>query len=111
MSAGLSDLFGGDALLGFGGPALSLPIFDGGASRSQLAKSDADCDLAVAGYHQTLVAALPEVTDAVQAAHSLHAQIASATHGRDAARAAPEVADHRHAARPGHQRDPPDRPA
>src|SRR3546814_5121656 len=78
-SAGLSELFSGDALLGFGGPAISLPIFDGGALRSQLAKADADYDLAVAGYNQTLVAALHEVTDAVQAARSLDAQIASAT--------------------------------
>src|SRR3546814_1513363 len=54
-SAGLSELFSGDALLGFGGPAISLPIFDGGALRSQLAKADADYDLAVAGYNQTLV--------------------------------------------------------
>lgn len=46
-SADLSDLFSGDALLGFGGPAISLPIFDGGGLRSQLAKSDADYDLAV----------------------------------------------------------------
>src|SRR3546814_11785706 len=59
-SAGLSELFSGDALLGFGGPAISLPIFDGGALRSQLAKADADYDLAVAGYNQTLVAALHE---------------------------------------------------
>src|SRR3546814_15832663 len=78
-SAGLSELFSGDALLGFGGPAISLPIFDGGALRSQLAKADADYDLAVAGYNQTLVAALHEVTDAVQAARSPDAQIASAT--------------------------------
>src|SRR3546814_12219016 len=83
-SAGLSELFSGDALLGFGGPAISLPIFDGGALRSQLAKADADYDLAVAGYNQTLVAALHEVTDAVQAARSLDAQIASATQARDA---------------------------
>ena len=82
-SAGLSDLFSSDALLGLGGPAISLPIFDGGRLRSQLAPSDADYDLAVASYNQTLVGALHEVTDALQAARSLDAQIASS----DAARA------------------------
>src|SRR5690606_33617533 len=102
-SAGLSDLFSGDALLGFGGPAISLPIFDGGALRSQLAKSDADYDLAVAGYNQTLVAALHEVTDALQAARSLDAQVISATQARDAARAALEIADQRYEAGLGTQ--------
>jgi NodT family efflux transporter outer membrane factor (OMF) lipoprotein len=104
-SAGLSDLFSGDALLGFGGPAISLPIFDGGGLRSQLAKSDADYDLAVAGYNQSLVAALHEVTDAVQAARSLDAQIASATQARDAAQSALQLADTRYQAGIGTQLD------
>ena len=52
------DLFGSKALLAFGGPALSLPIFDGGALRSRLSKSDADYDLAVAAYNASLVGAL-----------------------------------------------------
>ena len=104
-SAGLSELFSGDALLGFGGPAVSLPIFEGGALRSRLAKADADYDLAVANYNQTLVAALHEVTDAVQAARSLDAQIASATQARDAARAALRIADARYEAGLGTQLD------
>src|SRR5690606_963303 len=72
---GLGDLFGSDALLGFGGPALSLPIFDGGGLRSQLAKSNADYDLAVANYDRTLVDALRQVADALQAMRSLDARI------------------------------------
>lgn len=102
-SAGLSDLFSGDALLGFGGPAISLPIFDGGRLRSSLAERDADYDLAVAAYNQTLVAALHEVTDAVQAAHSLDAQIVAATRARDAAREALDIADQRYGAGLGTQ--------
>ena len=102
-SGGLSDLFSGDALLGFGGPAISLPIFDGGGLRSNLAKSDADYDLAVANYNQTLVGALHEVTDTVQAARSLDAQIASATQARDAAQAALELATIRYRAGLGTQ--------
>ncbi len=104
-SSGLSDLFGSDAVLGFGGPAISLPIFDGGALRSQLAGSDADYDLAVAGYNQVLVGALHEVTDAVQAARSLDAQIASATQARDAAQSALALADARYHAGLGTQLD------
>jgi NodT family efflux transporter outer membrane factor (OMF) lipoprotein len=104
-SSGLSDLFGGDAVLGFGGPAISLPIFGGDRLRSHLAKSDADYDLAVAEYNQTLVGALREVTDALQAARSLDAQIATAMHARDAAQAALKLADTRYRAGLGTQLD------
>ncbi len=104
-SSGLSDLFSSKALLGFGGPAISLPIFDGGGLRSNLAKSDAGYDLAVAGYNQTLVDALHEVTDAVQAARSLDRQILSATQARDAADAALALAQTRYKAGLGTQLD------
>lgn len=104
-SSGLSDLFSSDALLGFGGPAISLPIFDGGRLRSTLAKSDADYDLAVAAYNQALVGALHEATDAVQAARSLDAQLDSTTQARDAAQAALELATTRYRAGLGTQLD------
>lgn len=104
-SSGLSDLFSSKALLGFGGPAISLPIFDGGGLRSNLAKSDAGYDFAVAGYNQTLVDALHEVTDAVQAAHSLDQQLLSATQARDAAAAALQLAQTRYKAGLGTQLD------
>jgi NodT family efflux transporter outer membrane factor (OMF) lipoprotein len=88
----LGDLFDSKAVLGFGGPALSLPIFDGGGLRSRLAKSDADYDLAVAGYDRALVGALREVADALQALRSLDAQLADAQRARDAASRAWDVA-------------------
>lgn len=101
----LSDLFSSDALLGFGGPALSLPIFDGQRLRADLARSDAQYDLAVANYNQSLVGALREVADALQAARSLDAQAASATEARDAARRAFELANLRYKAGLGTQLD------
>jgi NodT family efflux transporter outer membrane factor (OMF) lipoprotein len=104
-SAGLSDLFSSDALLGFGGPAISLPIFDGGGLRSQLAKSDADYDLAVAAYNQALVDALHEVADALQALRSLDAQLASSAQARDAAQTAWQLASDRYHAGLGTQLD------
>lgn len=104
-SSGLSDLFSSKALLGFGGPAISLPIFDGGGLRSNLAKSDATYDLAVATYNQTLVEALHEVTDALQAARSLDRQIDSATQARNAAEAALKLAETRYRAGLGTQLD------
>ena len=86
LAAGnLGDLFGSDALLLNGGPALSLPIFEGGRLEQQLRSSDADRDLAVANYNETLVGAIRDVANAVQAARALDAQVASTTVARDAA--------------------------
>lgn len=86
LAAGnLGDLFGSDALLLNGGPALSLPIFEGGRLEQQLRSSDADRDLAVATYNETLVGAIRDVANAVQAARALDAQLASTTVARDAA--------------------------
>ncbi len=86
LAAGnLGDLFGSDALLVNGGPALSLPIFEGGRLRNQLMGSNADYDLAVAGYNQNLLNAIREVADATQGARALDAQIASTRQSRDTA--------------------------
>ncbi|NUO76900.1 MAG: efflux transporter outer membrane subunit, partial [Lysobacter sp.] len=104
-SGGLSDLFSSDALLLQGGPAISMPIFDGGRLRNELAKSDADYDLAVANYNQSLVGALREVADALQAARSLDAQLVSAQQARDAAQAAWQLATARYRGGLGTQLD------
>ncbi|PCK90255.1 efflux transporter outer membrane subunit [Pseudomonas viridiflava] len=45
------------------GPALTLPIFDGGRLRAELGRASAGYDLAVAHYNQTLVTALQSVSD------------------------------------------------
>lgn len=106
LAAGnLSDLFGSDALLGLGGPAISLPIFDGGRLRAGLSQRDADYDLAVAGYNQTLVQSLREVTDALQSARALDAQIDTVTGALESARQAFALADTRYDAGIGNQLD------
>ncbi len=97
-SGGLSDLLSSKALLVQGGPAISLPIFDGGGLRNQLARSDADYDLAVADYNQILVSALQQVADALQSARSLDAQIASAQRAQASAKAAWQLAQIRYRA-------------
>ncbi|MFZ6045499.1 efflux transporter outer membrane subunit [Pseudomonas sp. CR3202] len=56
------------------GPALSLPVFDGGLRRGQLGVAAADYDLAVEAYNQTLVGALQQVADALVRIESLHQQ-------------------------------------
>ena len=101
----LGDLFNSNALVAQGGPAISLPIFDGGRLRSNLASSDAQYDLAVANYNQALVGALREVVDALQGARSLDAQLASTQQARDAAQAALSLATQRYRAGLGTQLD------
>ena len=99
LAAGnLGDLFGSHSLLVNAGPGLTLPILDGGRLRNQLAGSDADYDLAVAGYDQALLGAMREVADAVQSARSLDAQLAAATRARDDARKAFDLASLRYKA-------------
>jgi len=56
------------------GPALSLPLFDGGRRRSNLQARDADYDIAVEQYNQTLVDALHEVVDQLSSFRSMAEQ-------------------------------------
>lgn len=57
------------------GPAVHLPLFDGGALRAQLKGRYAAFDTAVAGYNQTLVNALSEVATDVARVHATDAQL------------------------------------
>lgn len=56
-------------------PAISLPIFDGGALRANLAGKDAARDIAVAQYNQTLVHAINQVAAQVDDLRALTAQV------------------------------------
>lgn len=80
------------------GPSLSLPIFDGGRLRANLAGKDAQYDLAVAQYNQTLVGAVNEVADDVSALQSLHQQIAAQQRAQAAAQQAWDLALQRYKA-------------
>ena len=65
QSLGLSQLFeASDRTLG-GGPALSLPLFNRDALRGALHGRQAQVDLSVAQYNQTLLDAVREVADVV----------------------------------------------
>lgn len=83
LSASVGYLATGGGMLGFltgkkigysAGPALSLPIFDGGRLRAQLGDASAGYDLAVAHYNQTLVDALKSVSDQLIRRQSLTQQ-------------------------------------
>ncbi len=68
------------------GPAVHLPIFDGGALRAQLKGRYADFDYAVAAYNQTLLTALSEVATQVARVRSTDAQLSDAQASSEAAR-------------------------
>lgn len=65
QSLGIGDLFRPDSTMGQIGPAISLPIFDGGRIEGQYRGARADYDEAVATYDKTLTTALREVADAL----------------------------------------------
>ena len=61
QSLGFSKFLQAGSGIASAGGALSLPIFDGGRLRSNLALRDAEYDLAVEAYNQTLVDAVRDV--------------------------------------------------
>lgn len=80
------------------GPALSLPIFDGGRLRANLATRDAQYDLAVSTYNKTLIAAINQVADNLHGLHSLALQIKAQKQALDAARDAWKLSEQRYKA-------------
>ena len=79
-------------------PALSLPIFEGGALRANLAGKDAARDMAVAQYNQTLVRAINQVASQVDDLDSLATQANDAAAARDSADEAYKLAMQRYRA-------------
>lgn len=57
------------------GPAVHLPIFDGGRLRANARSSQAQLDAAVAAYDQAVIGAAQEVLDQVQLLRGLRAQL------------------------------------
>jgi len=64
-------LFNSSSQIGSVGPALSLPIFEGGRLRAQIRGARADYDDAVASYNATLIQALEELADTAASERAL----------------------------------------
>ncbi|GAB3023308.1 efflux transporter outer membrane subunit [Oleiagrimonas citrea] len=73
-------------------PAVSLPIFEGGRLRANLAGRDAARDLAVAQYNKTLIGALDAIADKLDGVKALKQQAAAQQRALDAAREAWKLA-------------------
>jgi NodT family efflux transporter outer membrane factor (OMF) lipoprotein len=78
---GLSQFFNPASIAGSFGPAISLPIFRGGALSANLRGSRADYDEAVASYNDALLHALSEVAQVATSERALTEQL---THARAA---------------------------
>ncbi len=80
------------------GPALHLPLFDGGRLRAQLDARRTDVDAAVDAYNGTLLRALREVADEVTSLRSIERQQQAQAEATAAAEAAYELALQRYQA-------------
>jgi outer membrane protein TolC len=98
QAIGFSKLFdGGSAIVG-GGPALSLPVFNRRELRGALESRQAQYDLSVAEYNQTLIDAMNEVVSAVTNWASLVKQTAEARIAEEAAQNAYSITRDRYRA-------------
>ena len=76
QALGIKDLITSSSLIGQLGPAISLPIFDGGRIEGAYRGARAQYDEAVATYDQTLTTALREVADALANQRELDKELA-----------------------------------
>ena len=77
-SLGLGAFFNHNSQTGVVGPAIRLPIFEGGQLEGQLRGARAEYDAAVAAYDQTLTNALHETADAIAGVKAVSAQLGDA---------------------------------
>jgi NodT family efflux transporter outer membrane factor (OMF) lipoprotein len=96
QSLGLSNLTKAGSEYGSVGPAINLPIFNGGQLRARKRGAEANYAAAVAQYDGTLVHALNEIADATTSRRELTRRLASAQEAETAAQAAWTVANNRY---------------
>jgi NodT family efflux transporter outer membrane factor (OMF) lipoprotein len=74
QSLGFEKFLSSESLIKGFGPAISLPIFEGGRLKEQLRVSTAEYDIAVEAYNNTLIHALEEVANEIVTLRSLERQ-------------------------------------
>jgi NodT family efflux transporter outer membrane factor (OMF) lipoprotein len=80
-SLGLSNLTASGSDVGGFGPAVHLPIFEGGRLRAHYRSARAEYDLAVANYDDALTQALRETADAARSLAALHDRLTATDAG------------------------------
>jgi len=96
QSLGLDMLNHSGSTVGGVGPAISLPIFTGGALRGRLRGAQAEYAEAVASYNATIVQALQDVADAAVSRQALGPELVRAGEAVDAAREAWRIQNNRY---------------
>ena len=96
QSLGLDMLTKSGSSIASIGPAISLPIFNGGRLRSELGAARARYDEAAAQYHSTLNRALQEVADNATSQRALQQQLTAMEQAVEAATEAQRVARNRY---------------
>ena len=92
QSLGLGNLFKGGSLYGNVGPAISLPIFHGGAIAGQYRGARATYDEAVANYDKTVLGAYQDVADAMTSRAMLAQRLVDARAALTASKQAYDIA-------------------
>jgi NodT family efflux transporter outer membrane factor (OMF) lipoprotein len=98
QSLGLGHLLTLGSGIGGVGPAVTLPVFEGGRLRAQLVSTDANYNLAVERYNRILVEALHDIGDQIAAARSVKTQISAQRSACADAREAYKLARQRYGA-------------
>ena len=88
----LDKLFASGSDIGSAGPAVSLPIFEGGRLRAGLRGARADRDAAVAAYDEAVTQALREVAEAAAGERALSVRLADSRQALAANEAAWRIA-------------------
>jgi len=96
QSLGLSNLLMSNAGFGAVGPAISLPIFDGGRLRARYRGAEADYAEAVAAYDGALTEALREVADTAASSRALATRLDYSRAAEAQARSAWGIASNRY---------------
>ena len=98
QSLGFGNLLHGGSLEWGVGPALSLPIFEGGRLRANLRGRTADVDAAIESYNATVIDAMREVADQALALRAVARQQGEQAHAVGAAEGAWDIARQRYGA-------------
>ncbi len=96
QSLGLDLLSNAGSRIGSIGPAVRLPIFEGGALRANYRGAAADYDAAVASYNGTLTQALQDVADAAVSGRALDVRLSESRTALQASTAAHDIAVQRY---------------
>jgi multidrug efflux system outer membrane protein len=97
-SAEIGDLFRHDSRAWALTPSIYLPLFQGGRNRANYQRSQAAYEEAVAGYRQSILTALREVQDALNASQHLSAEADAITRAVASARQVRKLAEERYLA-------------